>query len=209
MALVLTVGWGGARVSNRYSGLTRPDHENVELLCANQAKLIAPWVTQQRQGNRTKRLAREIRCKHTGVNTWAHIRTVQMFSSLWGLEQGQAGTYWITEQTVLLWITTKIRIFLFLNPLSVVFLITTDSQNHIYIYVWSLLTVAIMKMHLFFFWILFSLAIATSPGKKPRRVFLSLVWQNPSLYFKSHKAQKPRAATSPSSLVAVLLLSQF
>ena len=81
VGLVLTAGWGGARVSNRYSGLTRPDHKNVELLCADQAKLIAPWVTEQRQRNRTNWLAREICCKHTGVNSWAHVRTVQMFSS--------------------------------------------------------------------------------------------------------------------------------
>ena len=92
VGLDFIAAWDGTRVSNRYSGLTHPDHKNVELLCVNQVKLIAPWVTQQRKRNRTKWLAREICCKRTGVNSWAHIRAVQTFSSAWGLEEGQLGT---------------------------------------------------------------------------------------------------------------------
>lgn len=86
VGLILMTGWGGVRVSSRYSGLTSPDQKNVKLLCADWAKLIAPWVTQQRQEDRTKCLAREICWKCTSVNSWAHIRPVQMFSSPWSLE---------------------------------------------------------------------------------------------------------------------------
>jgi len=75
-----------------------------------------------------------------------------------------------------------------------------------YIHVRSLLTVAIMKMHLFFFRILFSLAIATSPGKKKnRRVFLSLVWQIPALYFtQSTKMQSSDEFSLSSGCIAAV-----
>lgn len=93
VGLVLTASWGEARVSNRYFGLMHPDHKNVELLCADQEKLITSLFTQQRQRKKPTWLTRNTSCKHTGVNSSAHTRTVQMFSSLWGLQQGQVGTY--------------------------------------------------------------------------------------------------------------------
>lgn len=84
-----------------------------------------------------------------------------------------------------------------------------------YIHVGALLTVAIMKMHLFFFWVLFSFAVAAPPGKKKTRrtttkknAFVSGIAESPSLP-QLGKAQKPRAVTNPTSQVAVLLLSQF
>lgn len=44
-----------------------------------------------------------------------------------------------------------------------------DRAKNTYIHVGALLTVAIMKMHLFFFWVLFSLAVAAPPGKKNKK----------------------------------------
>lgn len=83
--------------------------------------------------------------------------------------------------------------FLSGNYLSVEFLITTESEN--FIYACSLLTVAIMKMHLFFFWILLSLAITTSPGerkktkKQPQQksIFVSGMSELHSLNHTMHK----------------------
>lgn len=134
MGLVLTAAWGEAKVSNMYFGLMNPDHKNVGLLCAEQKKLITSWFTQQRQRNKPKWLTRMIWCKHTGVNSSAHRRTVQIFSSLWGLQQRQEGT---SAQTILSFVNYhQKQIFFFSseNHLSVEFLITTENQNHIYMF---------------------------------------------------------------------------
>lgn len=131
MGLVLTASWGEARVSNRYFGLMHPDHKNVELLCADQEKLITSLFTQQRQRNKPTWLTRNTCCKHTGVNSSAHTRTVQMFSSLWGLQQGQVGTY-CTNNSFVNYQKKQIFFSPPENHLSVEFLVTTESQNHMY-----------------------------------------------------------------------------
>lgn len=73
--------------------------------------------------------------------------------------------------------------------------VITESQKHTHPHVQSLLTVAVMKMHLFFFWILFSLAIATSPAtKKPKECFC--LWYGRILVFTlnhtKHKTPEQR-----------------
>lgn len=159
----------------------RTQSTDWELLHASQAQLKASWVTLciPAPWKKTKWLARLIRCKQhsvcsileeecAGVNRWAQIRTVptltSALSSPCGSEQGQMETYWTTELSGFLceltakWFPKKT------NPQLYFSLPGRAKSTHIH--VGSLLTVAIMKMHLFFFWVLFSLAVATAPGKK-------------------------------------------
>lgn len=206
----------------------RTQSTDWELLHASQAQLKASWVTLciPAPWKKTKWLARLIRCKQhsvcsileeecAGVNRWAQIRTVptltSALSSPCGSEQGQMGTHWTTELSGFLceltakWFPKKT------NPQLYFSLPGRAKSTHIH--VGSLLTVAIMKMHLFFFWVLFSLAVATAPGKKQEQqqkksAFVSGIAEPPSLP-QLGKAQKPRAVTNPTSQVAVLLLSQF
>lgn len=87
--------------------------------------------TQYRQRSKIKWLAREMCWWCTGANSWAYVRTAQIFSSLWGFEPGQEGTYWITEQTKFV-CELLAKQFLEKKVLSLVFLITTERQKCIY-----------------------------------------------------------------------------